>query len=116
MSSESISPPPGPTTPMNTFTGHSRGSTASESQDALNNFKKGTKRDTSAFPIFKNDLYHNIFHGSFLGTIKAQPLYDVADPDFDPDDGDKDSKQLFIENQSLVYSVFGYCIQIDKGR
>ena len=50
------SSPPGPTTPMTTFTGHTKGTTASESQVTLNNFKKGTKRDVSAFPIFKYDL------------------------------------------------------------
>ena len=50
-------PPPCPTTPMTTFTGHTKGTTSSESQIALNNFKKGTKRDASAFPIFKNDAY-----------------------------------------------------------
>ena len=38
----------GPTSPpMTTFTGHPKETTASESQVALNNFKKGTKRDES---------------------------------------------------------------------
>ena len=56
MSSGPTSPLPGTTTPMTTFTGRTKGNTASEYQVALNNFKKGTKRDASAFPIFKNDL------------------------------------------------------------
>ena len=56
MTSGSTSPQPEPTTPMTTFTGHTKGSIASESQVSLNNFKKGIKRDASAYPIFKNDL------------------------------------------------------------
>ena len=116
MSSEPISPPPGPTTPMTPFTGHTKGSTASDSQIALNNFKKGTKRDASAFPIFNNDLYYDTFQRSFLATINGQGLYDVADPDFDTDDGDQYDKQCFIEKQSFVYSVLVTSSQTDRGR
>ena len=45
-----------PHTPMTTFTGHTKSSATSESQTALNNFERGTKREVSAYPIFKNDL------------------------------------------------------------
>ena len=44
-----------PHTPMTTFTGHFKQSATSESQTALNNFKRGTKRDASAYPMFNND-------------------------------------------------------------
>ena len=97
------SPLPGPTTPMTTFIGHTKGTTASEPQISLNNFKKGTKRDVSAFPIFKNNLYYDILKRSFLATINAQGLSDVFDPDFDPDDGDQYEKQPFLEKQSFVF-------------
>ena len=40
-----------PPKPMTTFNGHTKPTTISESQTALNNFKKGTKRDASAYPI-----------------------------------------------------------------
>ena len=96
-------PLPCPTTPMTTFIGHTKGTTASEPQISLKNFKKGTKRDASAFPIFKNDLYHHTLQRSFLATIKAQGLSDVVDPDFDPDDGDQYEKQPFLEKQSFVF-------------
>ena len=36
-----------PHTPMTTFTGHTKSSETSESHTALNNFKRGTKRDAS---------------------------------------------------------------------
>ena len=88
MMGKSSSSPPGPNTPMTTLSGYTKGTITSEFQAALNNFKKHTKRDASAYPIFKNDLYYGSFQRSFLTTIKAQGLYDVADPDFDPYDGD----------------------------
>ena len=91
-----LSPPPlGPTTPMTTLSGYTKGTTASESQATLNNFKKAIKRDVSAYPIFKNDLDYDTFQRSFLATIMAQGLYDVADPDFDHCDQDQYDQQLF---------------------
>ena len=90
-----------PYTPMTTSTGHTKPTAISESQTALNNFKRGTKRDASAFPIFKNDLCFDTFQRSFLAIIKAQGLYDVADPDYDLGDGDHYEQELFQENNPL---------------
>ena len=105
-----------PHTPMTTFTGHTKSTATSESQIALNNFKRGTKRDASVYPIFKNDHYYDIFQRSFLAIIKAHGLYDGADPDYDPRDGDHYEQKLFQEKQSFVYSVMVTSLQTDKGR
>ena len=77
---------------------------------------KPKKFTTSAYPIFKNNLYYDTFQRSFLAIIKAQGLYDVADPDYDPDDGDYYEQELFQEKQSFVYSVLVTSLQTDKGR
>ena len=98
------------------FSGESKHSTKSESQTALNNFKKGTKRDASVYPIFKNDKYYDTFQRSFLANLKAQGLYDVADPDHDPESGDIYEKELFQGKQSSVYSVLVTSLQTEKGR
>ena len=98
------------------FSGESKHQTPSESQTALNNFKKGTKRDTSVYPIFKNDKYYDTFQRSFLANLKAQGLYDVADPDHDPENGDTYEKELFKRKQSFVYSVLVTSLQTEKGR
>ena len=98
------------------FQGESMHQTTSESQTALNNFKKGTKRDASAYPIFKNDKYYNTFQRSFLANLKAQALYDVADPDHDPESGDIYEQELFKGKQSFVYSVLVTTLQTEKGR
>ena len=78
----------------------------SESQTALNNFKKGTKRDASIYPIFKNDKYYDTFQRSFLASLKAQGLYDVAEPDHDPENGDIYEKELFKKESSPLYILF----------
>ena len=102
-----------PHTPMTTFTGHTKSTATSESQTALTNFKRGTKRDASAYPIFKNDLYSDIFQRSFLATIKTQGLYDVVDPDFDPDDGDFYEQEL-LKKHFFVYSVLVTSVQTQE--
>ena len=98
------------------FSGESKHQTPSESQTALNNFKKGTKRDASVCPIFKNDKYYDTFQRSFLANLKAQGLYDVADPDYDPENGDTYEKELFKGKQSFVYPVLVTSVQTEKGR
>ena len=60
-----------PHTNMTTSTGHTKSSAISESQTPLKNFKRGRKRGTSAYPIFKNDLYYDTFQRSFLAVIEA---------------------------------------------
>ena len=74
-----------PHTPMTTFTRHTKSTATSESQTTL---IKVVQRNASAYPIFKNDLYYDTFQRSFLAIIKAQGLYDVAGPDYDPGDGE----------------------------
>ena len=101
---------------MTSFPSEFKQTTHSESQTALNNFKKGTKRDASVYPIFKNDKYYDTFQRSFLANLKAQGLYDVADPDHDPESGDIYEQELFQGKQSFVYSVLVASLQTEKGR
>ena len=105
-----------PSKSKTSFQGEFKHQTTSESQTALNNFKKGTKRDASVYPIFKNDKYYDIFQRSFLANLKAQGLYDVADPDHDPESGDIYEQELFQVKQSFVYSVLVTSLQTGKGR
>ena len=98
------------------FPGEFKNQTTSESQTALNNFKKGTKRDASVYPIFKNDKYYDTFQRSFLANLKAQGLYDVADPDHDPENGEIYENELFKGKQSFVYSVLVTSLQTEKRR
>ena len=98
------------------FQGEFKHQTTSESQTALNSFKRGTKRDASVYPIFKSDKYYDTFQRSFLANLKAQGLYDVADPDHDPESGDIYEQELFKGKQSFVYSVLVTSLQTEKER
>ena len=89
---------------MTSFPSEFKQPTHSESKIALNNFKKGTKRDASVYPIFKNDKYYDTFQRSCLANLKAQGLYDVADPDHDPESGDIYEQELFQGKQSFAKS------------
>ena len=88
-----------PTTPRSTVS-----SEASESYITLTNFKKGIKRDASAYPIFMNERYYNTFICHFKATAKAQGLNSIMDPNFTPG-SDEHEQQLFQEQQDFLYSV-----------
>ena len=49
-------------------------------------------------------------------TSKHKDLYDVADPDYDPESGDFYEHELFQGKQSFVYSVLVASLQAEKGR
>ena len=85
-------------------------SQASESYITLTNFKKGIKRDASAYPIFKNERYYNTFIRHFNATAKAQGLNTLMDPNFTPG-SDEYEQQLFQEQQDFLYSVLNLISQ-----
>ena len=87
------------TTPQSTVS-----SEASELYITLTNFKKGIKRDASAYPIFKNERYYNTFICHFKATVNAQGLNSLMDPNFTPG-SDEHEQQLLQEQQDFLYSV-----------
>ena len=87
-------------------------SEASESYITLTNFKKGIKRDASAYPIFKNERYYNTFIRHFKATAKAQGLSSLMDPNFTPGP-DEYEQQLFQEQQDFLYSVLISSLKTD---
>ena len=87
-------------------------SEASESYITLTNFKKGVKRDASAYPIFKNERYYNTFICHFKATAKAQGLSTLMDPNFTPR-SDEYEQQLFQEQQDFLYSVLISSLKTD---
>ena len=87
-------------------------SEASESYITLTNFKKGIKRDASAYPIFKNERYYNTFICHFKATAKAQGLSSLMDPNFTPG-SDEYEQQLFQEQQDFLYSVLISSLKTD---
>ena len=87
-------------------------SVASESYITLSNFKKGIKRDASAYPIFKNERYYTTFIRHFKATAKAQGLNSLMDPNFTPG-SDEYEQQLFQDQQDFLYSVLISSLKTD---
>ena len=87
-------------------------SQTSDSYITLTNFKKGIKRDASAYPILKNERYYNTFIRHFKATAKAQGLNTLMDPNFTPG-SDEYEQQLFQEQQDFLYSVLISSLKTD---
>ena len=87
-------------------------SEASESYIGHTNFKRGIKRDASAYTIFKNERYYNTFIRHFKATAKAQGLSTLMDPNFTPR-SDEYEQQLFQEQQNFLYSVLISSLKTD---
>ena len=87
-------------------------SQTSESYITLTNFKKGVKRDASAYPILKNERYYNTFIRHFKATAKAQGLNTLMDLNFTPG-SDEYEQQLFQEQQDFLYSVLISSLKTD---
>ncbi|KAL7569938.1 hypothetical protein ACA910_008598 [Epithemia clementina (nom. ined.)] len=88
----------------------------SEYYHQLSAFKKGIKRDSAAFPIFKDDKYFDYFSRSFEAVADAQGLGDLLDPDFQPDHSDEYAIALFNEQQKFLYSVLLTNLQTDEDK
>ena len=91
-------------------------STTSQSMLDLSAFKKGTKRDATAFESFKDERYFDSFWRVFKSTAKAQGLSNVLDFDYKVPKDDECAELLFREQQVFVYSVLVRIIQTDQGR
>ena len=72
--SSSLSSQHEPSKLKTSFQGEFKHQATSESQTALNKFKKATKRDASVYPIFKNDKYYDTFQGILGKPQSPRPL------------------------------------------
>ena len=89
-------------------------STPSYSSQLLN-FKRGIKRDISAYPTLKDEKYYESFKRSVLVTARAHDCEEVLQPTFRPR-GDADSLDLFRLKNDFMYSVFNKCLLSDMGK
>ena len=89
-------------------------STPSFSSQLLN-FKRGIKRDISAYPTLKDEKYYESFKRSVLVTARAHDCEEILQPTFRPR-GDADSLELFRLKNDFMYSVFNKCLLSDMGK
>ena len=81
----------------------------------LLNFKRGIKRDISAYPTLKDEKYYESFKRSVLVTARAHDCEEILQPTFRPR-GDADSLELFRLKNNFMYSVFNKCLLSDMGK
>ena len=81
----------------------------------LLNFKRGIKRDISAYPTLKDEKYYESFKRSVLVTARAHDCEEILQPTFRPR-GDADSLELFQLKNDFMYSVFNKCLLSDMGK
>ena len=81
----------------------------------LMNFKRGIKRDISAYPTLKDEKYYESFKSSVLVTARAHDCEEILQPTFRPR-GDADSLELFRLKNDFMYSVFNKCLLSDNGK
>ena len=70
----------------------------------LLNFKRGIKRDISAYTTLKDEKYYESFKRSVLVTARAHDCEEILQPTFRPR-GDADSLELLRLKNDFMYSV-----------
>ena len=92
-------------------------STATEPRATSNrkliSFRKGIKREETAYPILKYERYFDSFSRSLYITAKSHECEDVLDPEYTPSNSEK---ELFEAKQVFMFSVFDKHLLIDMGK
>ena len=81
----------------------------------LLNFKRGIKRDISAYPTLKDEKYYESFKRSVLVTARAHDCEEILQPTFRPR-SDADSLELLRLKNDFMNSVFNKCLLSDMGK
>ena len=79
------------------------------------NFKRGIKRDISAYPTLKDEKYYESFKRSVLVTARVHDCEEIIQPTFRTR-GDAVCLELFSLKNDFMYSVFNKCILSDMGK
>ncbi|EEC44015.1 predicted protein [Phaeodactylum tricornutum CCAP 1055/1] len=89
-------------------------STSTKARSAVDEFKRGVKRDKTHYPILKDDRYWDNFYRSFVVTAVSHNVEKVLDPSYAPTDPSE--KSLFEQQKKFVYSALEHTLQTDMGK
>ena len=81
----------------------------------LMGFKKGIKREISAYPSLKAERYFDGFKRSLLIVAKTHECSEALDPNYTPG-STPEEKELFEAKQTFMFSVFNTNLQTDMGK
>ena len=92
-------------------------STATEptatSNQKLVSFRKGIKREETAYPTLKDERYFDSFSRSLYRTAKSHECEDVLDPDYIPSNSEK---EFFEAKQVFMFSALDKLLLTDMGK
>ena len=92
-------------------------STAPEPRNTSNqklvSFRKGIKREETAYPTLKDERYFDSFSSSLYITAKSHECEDVLDPEYTPSNSEK---ELFEAKQVFMFSVLDKHLLTDMGK
>ena len=81
----------------------------------LMSFKKGIKREITAYPSLKDERYFDGFKRSLFIVAKTHECSDVLDPNYTPG-SEPEETELFEAKQTFTFSVFNANLQTDMGK
>ena len=92
-------------------------STAPEPRNTSNqklvSFRKGIKREETAYPTLKDERYFDSFSRILYITAKSHEWVDVLDPEYTPSNSEK---ELFEAKQVFMFSVLDKHLLTDMGK
>jgi hypothetical protein len=83
-------------------------------RDIVMEFKKGIKRDSSAFTVLKEEKQWDAFRHSLKANCSAQDVSGILDHTYVPTT--TEDVALFAEKQKYMYAVFEQCLLTEKGK
>ena len=81
----------------------------------LMSFKKGIKREITAYPSLKDERYFDGFKRSLFIVAKTHECSEVLDPNYTPG-SEPEEQELFEAKQTFMFSVFNANLQTDMGK
>ena len=81
----------------------------------LMSFKKGIKREITAFPCLNDERYFDGFKRSLFIVAKTHECSEVLDPNYIPG-SEPGEEELFEAKQTFMFGVFNTTLQTDMGK
>ena len=81
----------------------------------LMRFKKGIKREITAYPSLKDERYFDGFKRSLFIVAKPHECNEVLEPTYTPG-SEPEEQDLFEAKQTFMFSVFNNNLQTDMGK
>ena len=81
----------------------------------LMSFKKGIKREITAYPSLKDERYFDGFKRSLFIVARTHECSDVLDPSYTPG-SQPEEQELFEAKHTYMFSVFNTNLQTDMGK